>query len=345
MSGESTTATNTDAAPQATAPAAQPQGATVTPIKAHHAATQPRAEDGKFTQPPAATASPQGPRLIKVDDREVPEDELLADYKGRRVEYEAWEKTQREAAELRAQLERFKDPHKALTPEQRQEIARRELAEFLERQEEAKLPPEERARRQQVREAMAERDRLKQELESRQQQDEQAQLQADREYAATMVRATLKALGEEERPGVAMREVAAELRSAALKGLTYPPETVALRVRQRLDGLAVERVSRMPPAVLVKNAALVKALNETTDPAVLQALAPLIERGRMANLQKLGAMPAAQQQPTVAPAPLAPGEQPRTDGQWAAHFNAGNQPKTPQEFNIFLRLRDRGAVR
>lgn len=325
------------------APAAQPQGATVTPIKPpHHAATQPRADDGKFTAPPAA---PAAPRMIRLDDREVPEDELLADYKGRVVDHEAYLRAQQELRKLQGELERYKDPLKALTPEQQDAIARARLQEFLERQEEAKLPPEERARRQEMRAALAERDRLKEQLAERQQQEEQAQLQADRAHAVEMVRSTMKLLGEEERPGVAMREVAAALRQAALQGKQYPPETIAHRVRQELDSTALVRVSKMPAGRLLQNPEFVKALNAIEDPAALQALAPLIERGRMANLQRLGATPAAQQQPTVAAAPLAPGQQPRTDAEWAAYFNAGHQPKDPREFNIYLKLRDRGAVR
>lgn len=325
------------------APAATPttHGATVTPIKpAHHAAAQPRAEDGKFTKP----AAPPAPRLIRVDDRDVPEDELLADYRGRRVEHEALTAAQREAAGLRAKLERFSDPLKALTEEQQDAIARARLQRFLEEQEEAKLPPEERARRHAVRKAIEERDALKKQLADRQQAEEQAQDEADRTHAVAMVRSTMKLLGEEERPGVVMREVAAELRAAALQRTEYPPETVAHRVRQRLDTMAVDRVAKMPAAKLVQNPNLVKALNESADPAVLEALAPLIERGRAANLQRLGAAPATPQKPTTGPAPLPAGQNPRTDSEWAAHFKAGHEPKDPREYNIYLRLSDRGAL-
>lgn len=331
--------TTTSAAPTAATPPAAPQGATVTLIKAHHSAQQPRADDGKFSTPPPA------PQVVKVDGRDVPLDELLVDYKGRVVDHGAYEEARKELARLKSEMERFKDPHAALTPEQRQEIARRELAAFLEQQEEAKLPPEERHRRAEVRAALAERDRLKGELQKREQSEQEAQQEADRQHAVLMVRESLKALGEEERPGVAMREVAAELRAAAMQGKQYPPEVIAHRVRQRLDGESLRRVASMPVARVLANQEIVKALNAIEDPQVLQALAPLIERGRLLNLQRLGAVPAGGPQPVAAPTPLQPGQQPKTDAEWAAHFNAGNRPQNPAEFNRYLALRDRGAVR
>lgn len=341
------------AAPAPTAPApAQPaapaQGATVTPIKPpHHSAQQSRAEDGKFTPPPAA------PRRIKVEEGvEMEEGELLADYKGRMVDHEAYNRLLREHQEARAKLDAFKDPLKALTPEQQDAIARARLQEFLERQEEAKLPPEEQQRRAQYRALEADRERLMAELEKRTQTEQQAQQQANREHTVSMYRATMGLLGApDDKNGVVAQQVMAFMYEAKRDGKEYPPETIAHRVRQRMQNASASWVAVGGARGLLTNPKVVELLNGLKvdeHGALLDALGPFMETARAYNLQRRGLTAApvgGAATPVVVGAQggqvvdLPVGREPRTNPEWIAWFRAGNKPTTPAQFQAQHRLR------
>lgn len=338
------------------APAAPPasQGATVTPIKPpHHSAQQARAEDGKFAQP--APASSHAPRRIKVAEGvEMEEEELLADYNGRRVEHEAYERAVKERAELAARLEAYKEPHKALTPEQRMEIAKRELADYLAREEEAKLPPAEREQRARARAVAAENERLKEELQKREQGERQAKAQADREHTVGQYRATMKILGvPDDQNGVVSQQVIALMYEAKQKGLEYPPETLAYKVRQRMQGAAAGWVTAGGARGLLSHPGVVGILNSLKPEEhgeLLEKLGPFMETARAYNLQRRGLTGAPPGQQPQAPAVVGPGgsapvgelpvgRDPRTNPEWLAWFRAGNQPRTPAQYQAQQRLK------
>lgn len=336
---------------QTTAP--QPTGATVTTLKTHHSAHQPR-EVGKFAGPPqppeAPAAEPQKPKAWKLGDVEITDpDELYAVASERVVDHSAFEAAQRELAELRRQAQQWKEPTRALTPAQKAQIAREQLEEFARQEQEAKLPPEQRDLLQQRREFQRQKAEFEAERQRELQTREQQQEQADREALVGGVRQVLRLLGADERPSVTTREVLAEMRQSLLQGKAYPPEVIARRVQLRLEqeGLRhAARVAKVRPTVFVSTPEIVEALNSLEDPEVLQKLAPLIERGRRLNLERLGATPAppSPQSPPSPGAALPLGRPPRTDGEWVAWFRAGNAPSAPQEYQAQQRLRAAGKL-
>lgn len=329
----------------AAAPAVAPEPAQA---KTHHSAQQPRAVDGKFTQPPP------GPRRIKIDDGvELDEEELVADYRGRVVDHEAHARLVKEVAEARAQLEAFKDPVKVLTPQQREAIAKREFAEFLERQKEAALPPEEREFRAWARAQAEENARHKEDAEKRANMERMAQVQADREHTVATYRGAMKALGvADDQNGVISQQVMAFMYEAKKAGKEYPPETIALHVRRRMQGAASTWVTSGGAKGLLTNPKVVELLNSLKPEEhgqLLEALGPFMETARAYNLQRRGltAIPGGQSKaaPAVvggvaAPAASLPvGREPRTNEEWLAWFQAGNQPNTPAQYQAQQRLR------
>lgn len=330
---------------QAPAPAVAPESAQA---KTHHSAQQPRAGDGKFTQPPPA------PRRIKIADGvELDEEELVADYRGRVVDHEAHARLMKEVSEVRARLEANKDPLKALTRQQREEIAKRELSEFLERQKEAALPPEEREFRAWARAQAEENARHKEDAEKRANTERMVQVQADREYTVSVYRDTMKALGvPDDQDGVVAQQVMAFIYEAKKTGKEYPPETIALRVRRRMHGAASTWVTSGGAKGLLTNPKVVELLNGLKPEEhgqLLEALGPFMETARAYNLQRRGltAIPGGQARaaPAVvggvaAPATSLPvGREPRTNEEWLAWFQAGNQPSTPAQYQALQRLR------
>lgn len=340
----------------APAPAAPQSGATVTPLKPHHSTAQPR-EEGRFAGPPkpGEQAAPPPPPLAPVPKewdvggyKTRDPDELAAIAAERVVDHTAFQRLQSEYQKLQQQAEAWKDPHRALTPQQRAEIARRELEEFYQREQEAKLPPEQRQILAERRALAAEAQRLRDELDKRRHDEEAAAHQQERAAIIADVRATLKILGaDENRPSVLLREVLAAKRAAIAAGKNYPPEVIARQVQRAMDAEAMAHIGRLAkanPVALLANPAVVDALNAIRDPAVLQALAPLIEWGRKANLERLGAAPPPSPGAQAATAPsstpaLPPGTMPRTDTEWQAWFRAGNKPESPEAFQAQQRLR------
>lgn len=337
------------------APAPAAPGATVTPIKPHHSAAQPR-EEGRFAGPPKpgeqATAAPQppgqAPKEWDVGGYKTRDpDELAAIAAERVVDHDAFQRLQAGYQKLQQQAEAWKDPHRALTPQQRAEIARRELEEFYQREQEAKLPPEQRRILEERRALAAEAQKLREELDRRRHEDEAAAHQKEKAALVADVRAALRILGaDENRPGPTVHLVLAAKRAAIAARKDYPPEVIARQVRAAMEAEATAhlgRIAKTNPAALLANPAVVEALNAIRDPAALQVLAPLIDFGRKANLERLGAAPPPSPgaQPTAPSAPpsLPPGTMPRTDTEWQAWFRAGNKPESPEAFQAMQRLR------
>jgi hypothetical protein len=259
----------------------------------------------------------------------------------------------KEVAEARAKLDAYKDPLKVLTRQQREEIAKKELAEFLERQEEAKLPPEERARREHYRALEAEHQRLKEENDKRANTERMAQAQADRAHTVSIYRGAMKALGvADDQNGVISQQVMAFMYEAKKAGKEYPPETIALHVRRRMQGAASTWVTSGGAKGLLTNPKVVEVLNSLKPEEhgqLLEALGPFMETARAYNLQRRGltSIPGGQSRaaPAVvggvaAPAASLPvGREPRTNEEWLAWFQAGNQPSTPSQYQAQQRLR------
>jgi hypothetical protein len=346
------TTTAPAAAPAPTATTQPAPGASVTPLKPHHSATQPRDDGKRFAGAPVPVEPPK-PKAWKLGDVEITDpDELYAVAAERYTDSTTLEQMQRELAEYRKQAERWKDPTKALTPQQKAAIARQQLEEFEQQEREARLPPEQRQFLQQQREFA----RQKQEFESarlREQQEREAQADiAVRNELVTTVRATLRALGEEEANSVMFREVVAEMRSTA--GRNYPPEVLAARVSKRMEVESLRHAARLAksrPAALAASRELVDALNAIDDPEVLRRFAPLIERGRRMDFARLSAVPGGAA-PAAAPPPQGATQQtplpgnrgPVTNDEWVQWFQQGNRPQAPAEYQAQQRLRALGKL-
>lgn len=331
-----------DAAPVVPAvetPAAPPPGATVTPIKpAHHSATQPR-EVGKFAGPPVPE-----PKTWDLGGRKVTDpDEVYAFAREREVDAQAYAEARQETERLRAEVARWKEPSKALTREQREAIALQELQEHMRAQEEAKLPPEQRAFLQRQRELEAKLAKYEEEKAGAEQRAQQEAAQADRANVVDYMKAALAHLGDTNGDPKLAREVLFETRRALVQGKQYPPDVLARQVQRRLDAEAARSVARLPVARVLAEPTFVDALNKLEDPALLAKLGPLLERARLHNLQSLGAKPAAPHVATAAPA-LPPGQEPRTTEQWVAYFRNGGQRDTPERNKQFNTLKDRGLL-
>jgi hypothetical protein len=284
---------------------------------------------------------------------EMEEGELLADYKGRLVEHEAYQRLLKENAEARAKLDAYKEPARALTPEQRREIARQELRAFQQAEREAALPPEAREQLARDRAREAELAAREEAIAKREAADKQAKAQANREYTTHVYRATMKILGvPDDRDGIVSQQVLALMYEAKRDGKEYPPETLAHRVRQRMQGASASWVATGGAKGLLSNPKVVEILNNLNPEehgALLEALGPFMETARAYNLQRRGltAVPGGhpQGQPVItAPTASTTGSEPRTTQAWIAHFKGGAQPSTPAQREMYWSLKDRGLL-
>lgn len=320
-------------------PTATPPQQDGTAQRPHHSATQPRTDVGTFDK---KTAPPQE---YEFDGRKVSAAEMRAALTERQEDERAAKAEREELQRLRQESQRWQRPEQALTREQRREIARLELLEFKQQQDEAALPPEQRAFRQEQRRLAEEREAFRREREEAGQQAQHAAQAQEREAAATNVQAALKALGTTDADSVTLRMVVDEFWAAASRGKQYTPEVVARRVQRQLDAIANLRAVKMGPKAMLGNAEFVAALNSLDDADLLRALAPLGERLRTLNLQTRGiTAPTAAMPSNVVPLPT--GQNPRTDAEWIQHFRATGAPD-PSNASAHARywnLKDRGVL-
>lgn len=331
-----TPAAPTNQAP--TSPATTPPQASVQP-KPHHSATQPRTEVGTFDK------KPEAPQFLELDGKRLPMEEVKALLAERREDARAAQEERKELERLRQEAQRWQRPTEALTREQRIEIARRELAEYVQQQEEAKLPPEQRAFLQQKRDFERQQAEFRRQQEEAQQRQHQTVEQQHRQQATANVQAALKHLGVDESDSLALRLVVDEFWISSQHGKSYTPEVVARRVQRQLDGIATQRAAKIGPKALLGNPEFVTALNSLDDASLLKALAPLGERLRALNLQSRGITQPAAPLPTNV-IPLPQGQQPRTDTEWVSYFrtNGAPSPENGAAHAKYWALKDRGVL-
>jgi hypothetical protein len=302
---------------------------------------QPRTEVGTFDKKGGTPA----PQVYEIDGRKLTADDLRAALAERQEDERAFRAEREELSRLRQEQQRWKEPTRALTPEQRREIARLELLEFQRQQDEAKLPPEQRAFLQQKREFERQQAEFQRQREEQEQQALHAQQMEQRQQAAANVQAALKALGTDENDSLAVRLVADEFWMASQQGKEYPPAVIARRVQRQLDAIASQRAVKLGPKALLGNAEFVSALNALDDEALLRALAPLGERLRTLNLQARGLTSTPPPQPSNV-VPLPTGQQPRTDSDWIQHFRSTGAPDSSNAaaHAKYWALKDRGVL-
>ena len=331
------------------APAAAP-AATPAPAPTHHANLQPR-EQGKFAGPPdparapaagAPTtpppAQPEAPKTWKLGDKEFRSaDDLYAYAAEKDAEARALDEYRRRESEAsrkaRELEERTKDPLKGLSDEHRQHIIAQAVREWQEHEALQAMTPEQRqfhlARKQleQERAALesekAERKRLEEEAAAKaQREQEERETAANREELKQSISAALAASSLQP-TATNIQAVVMVLRGAAERGVIYPPEVVARKVKERFAAERREYVKTLEPATLLSELPeLIERLNAVDDAALLRKLAPLGEKLRRLNLESLGATPAATPTPvsTGATGVVAPADLPPGDPRWAQVF-------------------------
>lgn len=327
-------------APAAAAPAQQAP-ATVTPIRPpHHSDTQPR-EVGKFAGAPVPPAP--APKSWKVGERTITDpDELYHYVQERQVDERAFQEARAETERLRQENARWQNPAKALTAEQRQSIALQELKDYARAEEEAKLPPEQRAFLQRQRELEEKVQEYENEKQTRAESEQQAAALQQRNEAVDYIKVALSHMGDTKGDTRLAREVLFEARAALAAGKQYPPEVLARRVQKRMERETEASLARVPVQRLIQQPAFLASLNALEDPTVLAQLAPLLERVRLQTLKGLGAVPAPQRGTTSAPVSALPvGQTPRTTSEWVAYFQGGGARTTPEQIRTWNDLKDR----
>lgn len=329
------------------APSAAP-AATAAPV--HHANLQPR-EQGKFAGPPDATkapavpaagapapSQPEAPKTWKVGGKEFKSaDDLYAYAAEKDAEARALDEYRRREAEAakraRELEERTKDPRKALTPELEQEILARHVREWQEAEAFKAMTPQEqqlyllRKQVEKERNALeaekAERKRLEDEERTAKETEERQRAEsAAREELKETITHALNAAGLPLTTSNVQATVMV-LRGAAERGVVYPPEVVARKVKEAKAAERREYVKGLSPSsVLSELPELIEHLNAVDDAALLRKLGPLGEKLRRLNLESLGATPAATPAPvsTGAASVGAPVDLPPGDPRWADVF-------------------------
>jgi len=355
MSDASTPAPSSPAA----APSATPTPAAGGTPPVHHAHLQPR-EQGKFAGPPDASKAtpapsatpetPPAPKKWKLGEREFTNPDDLHTYAAEK-DAEArglseWQKRAIEAsAKAREAEERLKDPRKMLTPELRQQILREEIEAFRE-QEALKAMPEDQRRlylfaKEQERKAKELEAKFQEheaaEAAAKKKSEEEAQAKAEaehREEIKAVIGGALHAVGLATE-GLAgtfnVQRAALVMAGAAQRGVVYPPEVVAAKVKAFVDQEQTQRLSSMDVPALLKTPGLVEKLNGLEDASLLRLLAPLGEKLRRLNLEALGATPA----------PAAP---PVATGAAPAGMPPDLKPGDPRYYETLFKLRAKGLA-
>jgi hypothetical protein len=333
------TPTPAASAPQAGTPTPAPQ-AGAAPLRPHHSTGQPRTEVGTFDK------KPEPPTFVEIDGKRLPMDEVKALLAERREDARAQQAHAEELQRLREEAERWKEPTRALTPEQAKEVARRELAQFLQEQEEAKLPPEQQAFLRQKREFERQQEEFRRQQEEQDKRQRATVEQQHRQQAVSNVQAALKHLGASEGDAITLELVCREFALTTREGKRYTPDVIARRVQRQLDSVATQRAAKLGPKVLLSNPEFVAALNALDDDTALTLLGPLGERLRTRNLQARGITTQQVTTPPTNVIPLPSGQQPRTDTEWIQHFRATGAPDASNAtaHAKFWTLKDRGVL-
>lgn len=253
---------------------------------------EPKQQEPQTPQQKQAPREP--PRRYQLPTgEEMDEDELLAVAAERRIDNRSVEARLKRLQELEELEEKLhKDPYSALTPERRRELALREAKAWQEEEEERNLPPEQRRWLQMQRELKEREEKLQRAEKEREQREQQAQMETFREQAVADVKQALELSGLPKTPATAKRllEVMA---AAARKGVAYPPQVLARKLRSSWEGDTGEALKTMGPARALRALpGLVEALNALDDADALKLLAPLGERLRRLNLEARGLAPA-----------------------------------------------------
>lgn len=289
--------------PPASMPAAQPE---TTPDAKPGA--QQRGQDGKFMHA-AKAPPPEPPRRFKLPgtEEELSEEELLAAAAERRLEGRGLQAQLKRLRELEAEAEkRKKNPLDGLSREERRRLAVLEAREWQAEEEEANLPPAEKAMRQRERMLREREQKLKDEEDRRTQEAEQAQMEQFRTEAVETVKTAMELSGLPPTPGTAKRLLGL-MKTAVEGGVAMPPEVLARKLRVSADADAQAEIKALGGAkVLRRWPAMVEELNALEDPEALELLAPLGERLRRRALEGRGLAPAAQASDNVRHLPPAP---------------------------------------
>lgn len=336
----SDTPASAPAAPSA--PAASPAPVATPAAPVHHAALQPR-EQGKFAGPPdpskapAAAPAPAPTPSWKVDGREFKDPSELATFAAEaaaeRRALDEYRKQAAAASKRAAELEALtKDPRKAMTPELEEEILQRRIREFQEMEAVKAMSPEARELylfRKQIQQEKAaldaekaERSRVEQEAKQKAEQEATAAQQkaAQEEMKATLVEALSLAGLDPSNPWDFQR-VAFVMRGAAERGVVYPPEVIARKVKEGIRHEQKTRLKAAKPAELLATPEVVQALNSLEDASLLRLLAPLGEKLRRLHLEALGVKGAETPTPVATGASLPSLEKPAPGSpEWERYF-------------------------
>jgi hypothetical protein len=343
------------AAPAPVAPAAPTPQAGVpvptAPKPTHHSATQPRDDAKRFAGAPEQKA-PAAPRMLKVADREIPEEEALALLEDKVETQRLTQAEAQELARLRAEAAKWKEPHKTLTRQQREEIAAEELRSWQQAEEEKALPPEVRAFRQQQREFARQREEFQRQQEEVKAKHAEALNARTEEFCKANVYETFKVLGMEPKEGLVLREITRAWQASAAAERNDTPRVIAMQVQKRLDAMAEQRTLGRDPKALLSHPKMAEKLNALKPEEVaglFELLGPFFEVVRTANLQRRGlsVVPAPGQAaaPTGStPAQLASAPEPSTSQGWLEFFRNGGQPDSPARHKAYWALKDRGAL-
>jgi len=274
----------------------------------------------------------------KVDGKEFKSpDDLYAYAAEKAAEARALDEYRRREAEAAKKArefeERIKDPRKVLTPELEQEILQRHIREFQEAEAFKQMSPAEQQLFLLRKQVEKERAALEAEKAERKRQEEEAKAQAQREAEERETAATREelkqtisaALASANLPPTAtnIQSVVMVLRGAAERGVVYPPEVVARKVRERFAAERREYVKALPPdALLSELPELVEKLEALEDAGLLRKFPKLGEKLRRLNLESLGATPPPAQTPvsTGATSVSTPVDLPPGDPRWADVF-------------------------
>lgn len=202
-----------------------------------------------------------------------------------------------------------KDPRRAITPEIEHEILQRKIQEWREEEALRAMPEDQRriylfARQQEQEKAalaakLAEREAADAEAKKKAEAEAAAKLDAEqREEMKALIGNVLQQAGLE--PTIQnVQRVSGIMYGAAQRGVVYPPEVIAKKVREAVRSEHAQVTSSLAAGDLLSLPGLVEKLNALDDASLLRKLAPLGDKLRRLNLESLGARAATAPNPVV----------------------------------------------